>query len=86
MRLLKFSAEWCGPCKKMKPIVEQVAKDHNLEVVDLDIDRPENQQWVEAYEVQGVPTLVLEDTAGNILGKMVGAQPKSKTEKVLGLV
>ena len=57
--LVDFSAEWCGPCKSMPPILKQV-KDKmgdNVTIVTLDIDR--NPEVARAYQIQSVPTLVV---------------------------
>lgn len=57
--LIDFSAEWCGPCKMLKPVLDEV-KSHfgnSLTIIKLDVDK--NQQAASAYSVQGVPTLVL---------------------------
>jgi len=70
--LLQFSAEWCGPCKLLAPIVDQVAaKIHELaDVRRVDVDS-ESELSI-AFHVRGVPTLVLLDKGGAIFWRHTG--------------
>ena len=57
--LVDFYADWCGPCKTMAPILEQVAAQHQgkLKIIKIDVDR--NQAVAQQFRVQGIPTLIL---------------------------
>ncbi|MBC6988514.1 MULTISPECIES: thioredoxin [Hymenobacter] len=57
--LVDFYADWCGPCKTMAPILQQVAAQHEgkLKVIKVDVDR--NPAAAQQYRVQGIPTLIL---------------------------
>jgi len=57
--LVDFSAEWCGPCKMMKPILEDLKSKigENATIIKVDVDR--SPEAANAYKVQGVPTLIL---------------------------
>ena len=59
--LLKFEADWCGPCQAIKPIVHEVMKEHEGSVVltTVNVDDPENLSLVQRHGVRAIPTLVL---------------------------
>ena len=75
--LVDYWAEWCGPCKMIAPILDDVAKDYagKLKVAKLNID--DNQTTPASYGVRGIPTLMLFKN-GNIEATKVGALSKSQ--------
>ena len=75
--LVDYWAEWCGPCKMIAPILEDVAKEYagKLKVAKLNID--ENQATPPKYGIRGIPTLMLFKN-GNVEATKVGALSKSQ--------
>lgn len=59
--LLKFEANWCGPCQQLKPIVTEVLAGHgtDVELKTINVDDPDNQALVQRHGVRAIPTLVL---------------------------
>jgi thioredoxin 1 len=75
--LVDFSAVWCGPCKMLDPIVEQLANEwaDQIKVVKLDVD--DDPQIAMQYQVMGVPTLML-FVDGEARERLTGYQPKDR--------
>jgi thioredoxin 1 len=75
--LVDFWAEWCGPCKMIAPVLDEIARDYQgkLKVCKLNID--ENQETAPKYGVRGIPTLMLFKN-GNVEATKVGALSKSQ--------
>ncbi|MEZ0231657.1 MAG: thioredoxin TrxA [Methylophilaceae bacterium] len=75
--IVDYWAEWCGPCKMIAPILDEIAKEYDgrLKVAKLNID--ENQQTPPKYGIRGIPTLMLFKN-GNVEATKVGALSKSQ--------
>ncbi len=71
--LMDFWAEWCGPCRMVAPILEEISSEYNLPIGKLNID--ENTEKPVEYSVQSIPTMVL-FVDGNPVHTVVGAKPK----------
>jgi thioredoxin 1 len=80
--LVDFWAPWCGPCRMVAPVLEEIAgeKGDALRIVKLNVD--ENQQTAMTYEVLSIPTLILFKN-GAMAKKVVGAYPKRRLEAEL---
>lgn len=75
--LVDFWAEWCGPCKMIAPILEEVSKDYagRLTVAKMNVD--ENQQIPAKMGIRGIPTLMI-FKGGELVATKVGALPKAQ--------
>ncbi len=80
--LVDFWASWCGPCRMIAPIVDQLAEefDEKVKVAKLNVD--ENSELAARYQVMSIPTLLLFRN-GKIVNQMVGARPKAELVKML---
>ena len=80
--LVDFWAPWCGPCRRVSPVLEEIAAERGdaLRVVKLNVD--ENQQTAASFDVLSIPTMIL-FKGGQPVKKVVGAYPKKKIEAEL---
>jgi thioredoxin 1 len=78
--LVDFWADWCTPCKKMMPILEELSSETGLLIAKLNVD--ENPEKAREYSVQTIPTMVLFKD-GNPVHTLVGAMPKHRLLKEL---
>ena len=77
--LVDFWAEWCGPCKQIGPILEEIASQNESKIKILKLNIDENPKTPQKYGVRGIPTLMLFKN-GNLIDSKVGSLPKTSLE------
>jgi thioredoxin 1 len=77
-KILYFTAEWCGPCKMIKPKMQQLSQTLPVQFIDVDT----NKSTCEQYGIRNVPCVVIIDNNGTVTGRLVGSNitPQSVTE------
>jgi thioredoxin 1 len=80
--MVDFWAEWCGPCKMVGPIVEELAKEYKdkIKVAKMDVDQ--NRETPARFGIRNIPTLIFFKN-GEVAKTIIGAQPKSSIEEEL---
>jgi thioredoxin 1 len=76
LAVIDFSAEWCGPCRLVSPIIHELAGEYQDRIVAGEVNVDENPQITAQYKVRNIPT-VLYMKNGEVVDKQVGAVPKS---------
>lgn len=78
--IVDFWADWCGPCLKVAPILDEISSEYNAKIVKVHVD--ENPEISSKYEVSSIPTIMVFEN-GIPVKKIIGAQPKHKMVKEL---
>ncbi len=80
--LVDFWAAWCGPCRMVGPIIEEIATEYDGKAVVGKVDVDANQEFAAKYGVRNIPTVLL-FKGGEVVDKQVGVAPKSTyTQKI----
>ena len=82
--LIDFWAEWCGPCRMLSPVGEQIAQEREGSLVVGKLNVDDHAEIAQRYNVQGIPFLGLFEH-GRLARHAVGAMPKAQLERALGL-
>ena len=80
--LVDFYADWCGPCRMVAPVVEQIAEEYADRAVVGKLNVAENEEIAVRYGVMSIPTLIAFKN-GEVAGKLVGVQPKEVIERLI---
>lgn len=73
--IVDFYAEWCGPCKMLTPILEEISKEENIKIIKVDVDK--HLDIAKKFGIMSVPTMYIYKN-GNIVNKLVGFIPKDE--------
>ena len=81
--LVDFYAEWCGPCRQMAPILEEISREEkSCEMYKIDVDKEESREFVSEQMVMSLPTLLFFKN-GKRVDALIGLQDREKIESVL---
>ncbi len=81
--MVYFTAEWCGPCRSMKPALKELVAELGTKVKFLKLDIDKNQEASRTYNIQGVPTFILFKN-GKIVWRQSGAIPAAHLKQAIG--
>jgi thioredoxin 1 len=75
--VVDFWAPWCGPCRMIAPVLEELASDHEGDLVIAKVNTDEDPEWAMQFGVQGIPTLLF-IAGGKVVDRQVGAGPAAE--------
>ncbi len=78
--LIDFYAEWCGPCRSLSPIIEEIGNEENINIVKVNVDN--SPLMVKKYGILSIPTLLLLEN-GQEKGKIIGLCTKDEIKKLI---
>ena len=82
--IVDFWAPWCGPCRMVAPVMEELADKHSEEIKVVKLNVDENQNLAAQFNVMSIPTVGLFEE-GQMTKRVIGAQSRSNFEKALGI-
>ena len=79
--VVKVGADWCPPCRQMKPVIEELAKEEKGKIIFLDLKIDDNRDLAKQYKINLIPTVLFYDRQGKFKGKEVGYMSKEELLK-----
>jgi len=83
--LCVFSADWCKYCKKLKPVLNEVARDYKGKVKVVVVNTDKSPDYCRKYDVEGIPALFMHDSTGSVTAQETGYMEKDSLVRRLGL-
>ena len=80
--IVDFWAPWCGPCLRVAPILDKLAKDYSGKLVIAKVNTDEHAEWAGKYGVQGIPTMIFV-SKGKLVHTQVGAVPEGMLRDII---
>ena len=80
--MVDFSAEWCGPCRMIAPVLEEIAAASGGRVTLMKVNVDENSALAARYEIRSIPTILIVKN-GTVVDRVVGAVPRTTLQSVL---
>lgn len=83
LKLLKFSAQWCSPCKMQKEELANNPIGIDIQEVDIDSTSPEDMELVQRYKIMSIPNMVIIDHTDEVKARFIGYTPSSKIKEAI---
>ena len=78
--VVDFWAPWCGPCRMVAPVLDELASEYDEKIVIAKVNTDENPQWAMKYGIQSIPTMLFVKD-GEIFDRIIGAHPKPSIQQ-----